>query len=107
MVYCDMDIGDQAGAFLDALYEWMKAQNARITASGDPDAPKDHYVMMTLLGKLRALGNDFGHWQAYCEAATRLTAGYKKHLKQNGHYGAPIVGSAERFIGELLRRMAP
>lgn len=92
---------------MNALFQFSVTQNKRLTNSGDPDAAQDHFTMMTLHAKLRAVPSGGVRWQDYSENIINTAEAFRLHLKSGGYYGASIVGSAIREIRELLSIHAP
>ena len=100
-------ISANARAFLEELSFNMRANTNRIAASGDPDADKDHFALMTLHNKLTAIPRDGRDWQSYADNVIATTEAYQRHLNAGGYYGAPIVGSIMRDVFCLLDKHAP
>lgn len=100
-------IRGEAEAFLNALFHFAVAQNKRMTISGDPDAAQDHFTMMTLHAKLRAVPYVGASWQDYSENIINTADRFRLHLKSGGYHGAPIIGSAIREIRALLQEHKP
>lgn len=100
-------ISPNARAFLEELSSNMRANTNRIAATGDPDAAKDHYALMTLHNKLTAIPRDGEDWQSYSDNVIATTEAYKRHLQVGGYYGAPVVGSIMRDVFCLLDKHAP
>ncbi|MBT4493481.1 MAG: hypothetical protein HOC70_09560 [Gammaproteobacteria bacterium] len=88
--------------FHDRLYAQIKHEVARITASGDPDASKDHLVLMTLLTRIKQLDEDYRDWQHYSQDVLSMAIDYKAALKERNSYGFSTIGSAVRYIEEIL-----
>lgn len=100
-------ITPNARAFLEELSFNMRANTNRIAASGDPDADKDHFALMSLHNRLTAIPRDGEDWQSYADNVIATTEAYQRHLAVGGHYGGPIVGSVMRDVFCLLDKHAP
>lgn len=101
------NITDAACAFLEELSDNMRAQTDRIAASGDPDASRDHYALMTLHNKLSAIPREGDDWQSFADNVLATTEAFQRHLHTGGFYGAPIIGSIKRDIICLLDQHTP
>lgn len=100
-------ITDAACAFLEALSDNMRAQTDCIAASGDPNASRDHYILMTLHNRLAAIPREGDDWQSFADNVLATTEAYQRYLQTGGLYGAPIIDSIKRDIICLLDHHTP
>lgn len=101
------NIDKEAKAFLNALFQFIVAQNRRATAAGDPDATQIHFTMMTLHAKLAAVPRRQVSWQDYSDNILNTAEAFGLHRKSGGYCDAPIIGSVVREIRSSLNTHAP